>query len=584
VSYAPSKMLLGPDGRPLRVSTALSKAELVRWVKAETGEEIVDGVIVDEVAKRVRSQATSLTQVWDPHRGKPKPTPVTWETLRMMAHRNEWARAIIKTRKNQIGSVKWRIVPRDDDDSSASTRIMCEEMTKLLNRPSMRGSRPHSRSWRQFIGEVLEDVLVLDAGCIEKERDANGWIRALYPVDGATIRPNIDEYGGYRDDAYVQVVDGQVTARFGMEDLLYIMDNPSTDLRFAGYGFSPLEHMIVSVTAELFASKFNSSYFEKGAIPEGILNLGEDVAPEDVDAFRLYWMNEIMGKPWAIPIVAGKNVAWQQWRDSHKDMQFMEYQSWLLKKMCAGYQISPQEVGELEDVNRSTAQDQNEINKSKSLQPILTLIADMFEVELIGQHGQGLGDYIEFEWIEEKEDEALIDQKFSVRVQEGMASRNEWREAVNMEPSDEEGADMLLVAGQLNPLPSKEDVAVMGAAAQQQQQEEQQKQQMDQQQMMGGGGPGSMPWKPAQAQSPEVQNAMRSQRSAASAGMGPISGVRAPVRQMGGALGKQFDDRNPSLTEREVEFDDLWDRHHDELLEKLSRILGVPSGVDDEPD
>jgi phage portal protein BeeE len=77
----------------------------------------------------------------------------------------------------------------------------------------------------------------------------------------------------------VQVVDGVVTARFGMEELVYIADNPQTDVRFAGYGMSPLEHLVITVTAELYASKFNASYFEKGAVPEGLLNLGEDVPP-----------------------------------------------------------------------------------------------------------------------------------------------------------------------------------------------------------------------------------------------------------------------------------------------------------------
>jgi phage portal protein BeeE len=111
------------------------------------------------------------------------------------------------------------------------------------------------------------------------------WIAAMYPVDGATIAPNMDERGGYHDDAYVQVVDGQITARFGIEDLIFIMDNPQTDVRFSGYGFSPLENLIVSVTAELYSSKYNASYFEKGVVPEGMINLGPEASPEDVNAF-----------------------------------------------------------------------------------------------------------------------------------------------------------------------------------------------------------------------------------------------------------------------------------------------------------
>lgn len=93
------------------------------------------------------------------------------------------------------------------------------------------------------------------------------------------MAPNMDERGGFHDDAYVQVVDGQVTARFGMEDIVWIMDNPQTDVQFAGFGFSPLEGLIVSVTAELYSSKYNASYFEKGAVPEGMIQPGAGGQP-----------------------------------------------------------------------------------------------------------------------------------------------------------------------------------------------------------------------------------------------------------------------------------------------------------------
>lgn len=35
--------------------------------------------------------------------------------------------------------------------------------------------------------------------------------REMYPVDGATMSPNRDERGGFHDDAYVQIIDGQIT-------------------------------------------------------------------------------------------------------------------------------------------------------------------------------------------------------------------------------------------------------------------------------------------------------------------------------------------------------------------------------------
>jgi HK97 family phage portal protein len=532
-----------------------------------------------EIQKRVRAQSTTLTQVWDPKRGKPKPTPVTFDTLRMMANRNEWVAAIRKTRKNQIGRIEWSIVPKDEDDDSPSTERMCEQMTELFKRPSLHGSRPNSRSWRQFIGEVLDDILTLDAGCIEKERNGRGWIVAMYPVDGGTIRPNIDARGGFADHAYVQLVDGQVTANFGLEDLIYIMDNPQTDVRYAGYGFSPLEHLIVSVTAELFASRYNADYFQKGSVPEGLLNLGEEVAPEDVDAFRLYWMNEIMGKPWAIPIVGGKGVQWVPWRQSNKDMEYSAYQQWLLKKMCAVYQIPPQEVGELEDVNRSTAQDQDKVNQSKSIEPLLTLLADFFETEIIGVHGQGLGDYIQFKWELEEEDEQQVLQKFQVLVDSGAATRNEMREALSMDPVDDEGADLLLVGGQLQGLPTEEDIQVQGAAAQQKQQQQQAQMQME----MQGATPGTMPWKPGDPNDPKLQ-AAQAQHRQNTIPTGPVENADKSYSDSNSDLFKsdsdrkrELEDRNPALTEHSDAFEDEFTHASDELYTKLADILQLPS-------
>ena len=106
-------LLYGHDGRPILTTDDVAKRRREEAIRRAADE------LDEEVRKRVRSQATTVTTVWDPRRGKPKPTPVTYETLRLMANRSEWVRAIIKTRKNQIGRLKWSIVPKDDDDQSA---------------------------------------------------------------------------------------------------------------------------------------------------------------------------------------------------------------------------------------------------------------------------------------------------------------------------------------------------------------------------------------------------------------------------------------------------------------------------------
>lgn len=525
--------------------TPLTTEQALRKVDYDAMWEIVE--------KRVKSQGTTLAQVWDPARGKPKPTSVTDITLRMISQRNEWIKAIIKTRQNQVKKSKWSIVPKDEDDTSASVEALCDKITKLLERPSLHGSRPSGRSWKQYISEAVQDILVLDRSCTEKEWTLDKWIAAFYPVDGATIAPNMDERGGYHADAYVQTVDGQITARFGMEDLMVIMDNPQTDVRFAGYGFSPLEGLIVSVSAELYASKYNSSYFEKGAVPEGMINLGPEAAPEDVNAFRLYWMNEIMGRPWAIPILGGSSAEWVPWRATNKEMEFQAYQEWLLKKMCANFQMSAKEMGLIEDVNRSTAESEDTGEQEKGVEPMLELLEDSFNLEIIGEYGLGVGDYVTFKFDEEHESEEAINARFSLMVPEGAATRQEWREALSMDPGEDEGLDEFLVQSEVYPLPSGADLEALGAA-------NKQAEETRQMEMNFG--------------LEEKEHGRQMLESKAKAKQMEQKPKQIPAKT-GGKVGKVFDQHNPQLLEVQEDAEQVFERAQGDLMRELQDILGV---------
>jgi portal protein/ParB-like nuclease family protein len=532
-------------GAPLSTSQALAKVDHDR--------------MLEEVAKRVKSQATTLSQVWDPSRGKPKPTSVTYQTLRMMAQRCEWVAAVIKTRQNQVRKAKWAILPKDRDDSSRGVEALVEKITNLLRHPSMHGSRPSSRSWKQYASEIIRDILVLDQGCTEKEWTLDKWIAAMYPVDGATIAPNMDERGGFHDDAYVQTVDGQITARFGVEDLMVIIDNPQTDVRFSGYGFSPLESLIVTVSAELYSSKYNASYFEKGSVPEGMINLGPEAAPEDVNAFRLYWMNEIMGRPWAIPILGGSKAEWIPWRASNKDMEFMKYQEWLLKKICAMFNISPKELGLIEDVNRSTAESQDTSEQEKGIEPLLELIQDSFEVEVIGEHGLGVGDYVEFKFDEEGESEEAILNRFSVAIPMGAATRAEMREALNMEPGENEGLNEFLVDHEVLPLPSGADLEALGAANKQQQEAEQAERQFGLEQ--------------DQQQHGQKMDQLEHQRQSKETDAKAKALSKPPTP---GKVGKVFDQPSPGLLEHQADAEGIFETANKDLMRELGDILDIP--------
>ena len=539
-----------------------------------------------EVQKRVRSRAATVTVANDRDRGRQKPTPVTYDTLRLMASRNEWVRAILNIRKRQIAGVKWDVTLTDGDDASGAASKAAKSIKKLLQRPMMHGSAPVTTPWRQWISMLLEDLLVLDRMCVEKERDGNGWIVALYPVDGSTLRPNMDEFGHFHDDAYVQVVDGLVQARFGMEEVICGIYNPTTDVRYAGYGMSPLESLVVSVTADLHAAKFNASYFEKGSVPEGVLDLGEDVAPEDVDAFRMYWLSEIQGRPWSLPIIGGsKAPQFINWRESNRDMQFMEYQQWLLQKLCAVYEISQQELGQIEDVNRSTADSQDDSNERKGITPLLDYLKDLIDLEVIGEHGQGLGDYLEFTWEQVGDSADQINQKMQPMHAAGVVTGAEWRDAHGMDPDGDDqathGKDGLRMhlKGDGQPLPSKEDADLQGTAAEQNREDDLQEQANAREDVVGdkeherqkelgadGGEPAATGWKPADPDDPDVQSAMAEHDR--QSGIGPRNVKKTAPDGY---------DRNPAMTRRTDSLEDVYERATHDLVEKLTELVSEVS-------
>lgn len=532
-----------------------------------------------EIAKRVRTRSVSAVALNDRDRGRDKPTPVTYDTLRLMATRNEWARAIINRRKRQIAGKQWDIKLKDTDDASGAAAKAAKSMRKLLTRPMMHGSQPESTHWQQFIGMFLDDLLVLDRGCIEKERDGKAWIVALYPVDGATIRPNLDDRGAYRDDAYIQVVDGIKEATFGMEEMIVARYNPMTDVKLAGYGFSPLETLIVSVTADLHASKYNSEYFTKGSVPEGILSLGEDVDPDMVDAFRAFWLTEVTGKHWSLPIIGGSsNPEFINWRESNRDMQFMEYQQWLLQKMCAVFEIDQKDLGQIADVNRSTAESQDSANNDVGIQPLLDFIKHTIDLEIIGEHGQGLGDYLEFGWEQVGETADEINQKFQPMHEAGVATGGEWRDAHGMDADGDEkathgreGLRMHLASGEKKPLPSHKDAETMGAHAEQQREDEMQQQGFEREDQVAdrehqrskeeGGQPSGVPWKPAD-DGPDTRRAMADHDR--ESGIGPRNVSKThPAGH----------DRNPRLTDAAEDLTSEFTDASEKLVAALAEVL-----------
>jgi phage portal protein BeeE len=121
----------------------------------------------------------------------------------------------------------------------------------------------------------------------------------------------------------------------------------------------------------------------EGAAPDGVLNLGEGVTRDQVREFQAFFESEVAGKG-ALGFIGGtKGADWIPFRQNNREMQFLEWQIYLVRKIAVVFGLSPQDLGVTFDVNRSTAETQLQISEDRGLRPLMSLIQDYLTQEVI---------------------------------------------------------------------------------------------------------------------------------------------------------------------------------------------------------
>lgn len=308
--------------------------------------------------------------------------------LRKWSRNNPWIRAAINLRRQQISRARWDIVTIDGE-SEASVEVV-HKIKHLLRDPNTRMD-----SWRSFIEPVVEDILVLDQGCIEKELTVGARagrttdpIKNLWPKDGSRIAfdPSWDGSNIKKPRYFEYDETGKVIADYKNEEMVVIVANKVT---YSPLGLSPLEVLAETIEADLRAAKYNNNIVEQ-ATPPGIIDLGEGVRPDQVDAFKSYWEGEIAGKSQTAITGGGKGVKWIPMAQSNRDMQFMEWQIYLARKICAVFGVQPQDIGLNFDVNKSTSEYGAAFTADNGIAPLCELIADYITREIVWLYDRNL--------------------------------------------------------------------------------------------------------------------------------------------------------------------------------------------------
>ncbi len=330
----------------------------------------------------------------------PKPTPYNLRRFSEMPI----ARRAINCIKDRIAGMRWRVQPRQGyaleaiPDGAERVRLL----TDNFDAPNP------DDSFRTFAEQVLEDIIVGGYGAIEVQLSPR-WTQAelhrpastggspvstqtipsrtlplvLWPVDGASIRMNLDWDGSPTSQRYLQVNDQsgpKSQIKLDDDELIYIRLNPRTHTPF---GLGRLEVAFETITAFMGAHRY-ASRLASNSVVQYALWL-QDLTPEHHERLIRWWQDEIEGTG-KVPILSAESkpevLRFGGGTDADLRLQWQEF---LLRIVADAFDLPPFYLGVERDVNRSTAEEYNDLAFRQAIVPTARLLAESLTRDAIAK-------------------------------------------------------------------------------------------------------------------------------------------------------------------------------------------------------
>lgn len=402
-----------------------------------------------------------------------KPSPVGFDALRVMCEQVPVLASVVQTRIRQVNrfcgisedggpGFEIRHVERKHiltSEEQTTTDLLAKFMQNCGWEFNSRArKRLRRNTFAQFMAKSIRDSLAMDACPIECEWkvDHDLGLDGFYAVDGSTIRLCMED--GYKGDDEIfalQVVNGRIVTAYNLDQLIYEVRNPRTDVRLSGYGMAEPEMLIRVVTGFLNAMTYNIKGFDDNSIPKGLLHMSGDYSQEDITAFRRYWNSMVKGinNAWALPVMISKDseskASFEKFGVEFNEMYFAKWMAFLVSIVCAIYGMDPGEINfESFAANKSTLSGSDTTEKlsaakDKGLLPFLSFYESMLTEDII----QVFSEKYCFRWVgleEEDPEQAWAAQQLILTVNELRAEKG-----YEPYPAESDGPD--LGAAPLNP-------------------------------------------------------------------------------------------------------------------------------------
>jgi len=416
---------------------------------------------------------------------------IDFQTIRNLVDRVPLLSAIINVRVEQVKAFSKYVKPKEpgkgyefycsDPSVTASKKDLkvFYKLSEFLSQTGVNYDSLREDDFADYLEMVTRETLTIDQIGTEIQRNRAGEVMAFWLLDGATLkRLDPKDYEAENKDLHItkdtrfcQMVDQKLMNVYTDEDLIFDYKNKRADIRYRGFGYSPVEQCVDIITTLLFGYNYARDQLMRDRVPKGFIQVMGDVGSEQLDAIREYWYSAMSGAggQWNIPIVPsgkdGVGIDWKNIQASNRDMEYHKLMMFLTSIISAVFNIDTAELGIKTDdsapIMGERSADRIQASKDRGLMGILSFIEQHVNKIL----RKVTTDFkFRFTGIEIEDEGALADLR--KKEVETRMTINELREQDGLEPLEDDYANVVL-----NPQSVQIYMSDKNAAAQKEQQD-----------------------------------------------------------------------------------------------------------------
>lgn len=301
--------------------------------------------------------------------------------LRAFADGDEWLNAGINFLCDRVARADIAVLPQDE--RKRYNRAVLKDMELLLDQPN-----EYKDTWPMLIGSGSRDLLTLGQAALTKSMTPDRKPTALYAEDAANIKV-YPAWSGNPDEPRYLYAEGSfaMAARsvpLRNDEVIVPFYHPAT-YRF---GYGPVQVLVDTIRADLKATEAALRMVEMKPPPHLVHLTGWQ--REKIRQLRADYESEIAGRRELLFLGGDEPIQVFPLMFDAKSNQWLDYQEYLVRKMCAVLQCSPQDLGITFQINRATGEVQQEISNTKGYLPLLLLWEEYLNRECLDDYAPKL--------------------------------------------------------------------------------------------------------------------------------------------------------------------------------------------------